>query len=280
MESERTQPLETSLRRNLTRALRRHSTWGHRFGEIFALLRGLQLNCFLFGGTVRDILLHGPARPPRDLDIVLDAASFEEFASIFPAKLRKRNRFGGIKCDFKAVEIDAWPLESTWALRKGFRSGSGFEVLPSTAFFNLDAIVAEIAPQRWQKRRIFESGFLDGVVRRQIDCNLELTDFPELNVVRGFVFAQKTGFHFSNRFCRFLVESVVRQQRNDFANCQLDHYGKIRFPVDLIVRTVDEIRRILNRDPQSTFLPRFPGETQLEFEFDPDPSWFRERLAS
>jgi len=268
--------LEANLRDNLGRALRRDSSWGSIYGEVFHLLRENAISAFLFGGTVRDVLLKGVTHRPRDLDIVFDVEGFDCFSSLFSKKIRRRNRFGGLKCSYKGVEIDAWPLHRTWAIAQGLKSGAGFEVLPETAFFNLDAIVAEIAPAQGLQRRIFDRGFFEGVARKQIECNFEPTNFPELNIIRGFVLARSTGFEFSNAFCRFIVEHLDGVTANEIETCQLEHYRRIRLPPDFIRTTVEQIKVSLARLPEGAFpitFPPSPRAAQLRFEMDPDPKW-------
>lgn len=268
--------LEARLRDDLTRALRRESAWGDLYGEIFGIIRDNGLNCFLFGGTVRDVLINGVAHRPRDLDIVFDESSFDQFSHLFAQSILKRNRFGGLKCVYKGVTIDAWPLQKTWAITKGFASGTDFDVLPKTAFFNLDAIVAEIAPAQWSQRRIFDRGFFEGVKRREIECNLEKTDFPELNIVRGFALAQATGFSFSNSFCHFVVKHLSRIGADEIEALQFDHYKRVRLSGEFIAQTVRSVRDMLAHDSQATFEPKFPNAprlAQLQLEMDPDPSW-------
>jgi hypothetical protein len=274
MLSERRTRLESELRKRLIRALRKDSSWGRLFGDFIGLIRTNHLTAYLFGGTVRDLLLSNATIPPRDLDLVVDDRSFEFFLNDFRADQIARNRFGGLKCKFNTLEIDVWPLKRTWAFQKGYRQEPSFASLPSTAFFNLDAVVAEIAPAKGKPRAIYDCGFFDGVLHQRIECNLELTEFPELNAVRGFVLAQRTGFHFSNQFCRFLFELVFTTKKTDFETVQIHHYKRIRIPSTVLEENFEQIRRLLNKAPQSTYLPRFPREIQDEFSFEADPLCF------
>jgi len=267
---------EADLREKLQRALRRESAWGNDYGEVFAKIRDNGLNAFLFGGTVRDIALNGPTHRPRDLDIVFDQKGFDAFCLLFEAGIKRRNRFGGIKCSYRGIEIDAWPLHRTWAIAKGLAPAAGFEILPGTAFFNLDAIVAEIAPVAGTQRRIFERDFYTGVRSRTIDCILDKTDFPDLNIVRGFVLAKGTGFSFSNQFCRFVTAHLKKRTPEEIESLQFEHYRKVRIPGSLIAETVMAIQEALAANRNSEYSPVFPPAehaAQLEFEIDPDPAW-------
>ncbi|HWA28909.1 MAG TPA: hypothetical protein VG734_24875 [Lacunisphaera sp.] len=274
MLNEKISELESKLRNRLVRALRKDSSWGKLFGEFIHLIKERQLTAYLFGGTVRDLLLLNATQPPRDLDIVVDDSSFEFFLNELPLEKISRNRFGGLKCNFKTLEIDVWPLRKTWAFEKGYRQEFTFGALPTTTFLNLDAIVAEISPPKGRPRRIYESGFFVGVIEKKIDCNLELTEYPELNIVRGFVLSQRTGYHFSNRFCRFLLDLVYAKNPSDFERAQLQHYKRIRIPKKLLHENFEQIRKTLNTNPCSSFLPIFPRTTQQEFTFVPGPYCF------
>ena len=274
MLNDQTIKLELDLRNGLTRALRKNSSWGKLFGDFIELLRKKRLNAYLFGGTVRDLLLVNVTEPPRDLDIVVDDGSFDFFRHDLATDEIKQNRFGGLKCKFRSLEIDVWPLKSTWAFQKGYRDHISFASLPSTTFFNLDAVVAEIAPAKGVARKVFDCGFFNGVLHKRIECNLTPTEYPELNAVRGFVLGQKTGFHFGNGFCRFLFDLVYVQRRTDFEAVQLQHYKRVRVPQNILMSNVDEMRKLLNKNPESTFQPKFPRTTQKEFGFDPEPPCF------
>jgi len=261
MLNEKIDLLESELRGRLIRALRKNSSWGKIFGDFIDDIRKENLTAYLFGGTVRDLLVLGAKTPPRDLDLVVDSNAFEYFRHQFQFDRMSSNRFGGIKCKFNTFQ-------------KGYRTDVTFRSLPSTAFYNLDAIVAEIVPSKGKSRVIHECGFFKGMINRQIDYNLEITEHPELNAVRGFVLAQRTGFHFSNRLCKFLFDLFFIKKRKHYEDIQLQHYKRVRIPEEVLIWNFEQMRMILNKNPQSTYLPVFPKLIQDEFLFDPEPLCF------
>jgi|SRR5258708_4342023 len=100
------------------------------------------------------------------------------------------------------------------------------------------------------------------------------TEYPELNAVRGFVLAQRTGFHFSNRLCRYLLDLSYTKRRMQFDDVQLQHYKRILLPQTLLSHFMDQMRIVLNKNPDSTYLPSFPRSTQREFSFDHGSPYF------
>ena len=92
--------VETTLRAraNLEKRIREllslHFSAGSPINK-FLLAASLQrLPAFLFGGTLRDLLVFGSL--PRDLDIVVRTSNLETFAGDFERYLVRRTRFGGM----------------------------------------------------------------------------------------------------------------------------------------------------------------------------------------
>lgn len=57
----------------------------------------------LFGGFLRDVMVLGPKKWPRDIDIVVGLQTTDELEQELVGVHHHRNRFGGLRC-----EIEKW----------------------------------------------------------------------------------------------------------------------------------------------------------------------------
>ncbi len=195
-----------------------------------------RLPAVIFGGALRDLMVHGPATEPRDVDIVVDGASVEELAVLFSDVLVRKTRFGGLHLNVKGWMIDVWPLLDTWGLRE-LRIGSGdFEALTRTTFLNVEAVIVDLAPLRNKGRRVYASGFFEALRTRTLDVNLEANPFPELSAIRTLVTASRLRFHLSRRLAKYVVYHTSRTPLECFVDIQLKHYGSARFDAEMIHR--------------------------------------------
>jgi hypothetical protein len=183
-----------------------------------------RLDAVLFGGTLRDLMRYGPAKDPRDVDVVVDGASVEQLASMFRDVLVRRTRFGGLHLNTKGWMIDIWPLSDTWAVRER-RAGTGdFEALTRTTFLNVEAVTIELKIGH-QHRKIHSSGFFEGHRSRVLDINLEENPFPELAVVRTLITAAKLRYSLSKRLANYVLRYAGRTPLEQLVSVQLHHYG-------------------------------------------------------
>jgi hypothetical protein len=224
------------LRRRVSRFLASKSRLK---APLIAALRRLterKLPAVIFGGAARDLMVHGAASEPRDVDIVVDGASVEELTVLFSDVLMRRTRFGGLHLNVKGWMIDVWPLSDTWGLRE-LRVGSGdFETLTRTTFLNVEAVIVDLAPFGNKGRRVHASGFFEALRTRTLDVNLEENPFPELCAIRTLVTASKLKFHLSKRLAKYAVYQTARTPLELFVDVQLRHYGMARFDVEKIYR--------------------------------------------
>jgi len=71
-----------------------------------------------------------------------------------------------------------------------------------------------------------------------------------------------------------MYDLYFKRRHTHFEEVQHKHYKRIRVAQEVIDYNMDELRRILNVNPSSTFLPRFPRQIQEEFWFEPEPLCF------
>ena len=61
--------------------------------------------------------------------------------------------------------------------------------MPKTTFLNVEAVAVELNPRPTRSRKLYESGFFEGVATETIEINLEENPFPDLCVARSLLTA-------------------------------------------------------------------------------------------
>jgi hypothetical protein len=194
-------------------------------------------DAYLVGGTIRDIVLGpGIAGPsayyPRDIDIILVGVKHAEVKRKFNHLYNRQTRFGGVhlidrKLKGWEVLFDIWALEETWALRV-MHWPPAIQYFPKTPFLNLDTAVVELRTHRGRPRRLFESGFLDGINRRVIEINFERNPYPAICMVRSLIMAAKLQFVIGPKLLDFVLQQARVTSLDQLMTAQRSHYGKDR----------------------------------------------------
>jgi len=218
------------LRQSVGRFVTRDALYKRHLLTFFDVFKRNGWPAVIFGGTLRDLLLHGSAEQPRDVDVVVDVPSIDTLMEVFSASVKRRTRYGGLHLYVGAWPVDLWPLTSTWAFQDGRVRNLGFCSLPSTTFLNVEAVAVDLWPQPLHGRRIYERGFFDAVSNRTLDVNWADNPFPELCVVRSLVTAAKLDFSISPRLRQYIVDHGRRMSAHDLEVVQTKHYGKPRCP--------------------------------------------------
>lgn len=182
---------------------------------------------FCFGGVPRGGMFSEHYKP-RDLDLVFSDDSFGRFAHTFKKEIVKENRFGGLKLEIAGIEVDAWPISSTWAFKSGHIPDVCFENLPKTTFFNIDGIVAELVSSG-HARRVFEHGYRDAVSRKTLEINLFQNPFPQLCAIRALRLAQNYDLWWSGDLAHYVHTIVTQSKIRDLLKFENDHYGETIF---------------------------------------------------
>lgn len=230
----------------------------------FSKKRGWEI--FLFGGVPRSIWVSNRPVRVRDFDMVVSDECFDDLRNTLSKYLIRENRFGGLKLLIDNIEFDIWSLSSTWAFKTGLVSPAKFEYLPHTVFLNIDSIVFELAPSERNRRRIYQSGFHQAIRKRCLDICLFENPFPLLCAVRALRMAQVMEFKISRRLCFYIIEAL---RSSDFASSeevQLNHYGKVFFDLDQILKLIEFIEKQLEISDKNEF-NIFGGLSQNHFEF-------------
>src|SRR5436190_14797207 len=167
--------VETLLRRQLSRFLGETAPWKAPFREMIDIFRTTQWRAVFFGGVPRDLVLYGPSKRPRDVDIVVDCSP-KELASVVASYAFQRTRFGGFRIALGKWSFDVWSLSNTWAFSSGYMEPS-FDNLPKTTFFNVEAIAAQFNTKPRKKRSFYSFGFSEAISSRVLDINFEPNPF-------------------------------------------------------------------------------------------------------
>jgi hypothetical protein len=225
----------------------------------------------LFGGTLRDLMLYGVSRPPRDVDIVVDGPTADELARAFADLGSRRTRFGGLHLQFEGWTFDVWPLSETWAFRHLDQPASerDFASLPKTTFLNLEAVAVELAPSRAKMRRVYTNGFFEALANRRLEINFEDNPFPALCVVRTLTTAAGLQFSMGPRLSRYLVHYGRLFSGEELAQIQMNHYGWCRFTAsqfEIWLNTIKKQYQAGMADLSGVRLPLSRGQQLKLFE--------------
>jgi len=241
----------------------------HRRAPLMNLLRRIarqRLEAVLFGGTLRDLMRYGPARDPRDVDVVVDGASVEQLSSLFSDVLVRRTRFGGLHLNTNGWMIDIWPLSDTWAVRER-RAGAGdFEALTRTTFLNVEAVTIGLKIDG-NRRKLYSSGFFEGHRSQVLDINLEENPFPELAAVRTLITAAKLQYSLSKRLASYVIHYANKTPLEQLVSVQLHHYGIARLDEDRIRFWTETLRAQLATGSDI----RVPATKPIQLPLWPEP---------
>jgi|ERR1019366_1741183 hypothetical protein len=205
-----------------------------------------RLSAVIFGGTLRDLMVHGPRTEPRDVDVVVDGASVQDLAKLFQDVVVRRTRFGGLHLNVRGWMVDVWPLSDTWALRELGVGSRDFQALTRTTFLNVEAVVIDLTNRRRIGRQIYSSGFFEAIRARILDINLEENPFPELSAIRTLVTASTLKYGMTKRLARYVVHHVTNAPLEYSVDVQLSHYGRARLDTDTIHAWLKIIRGQIN----------------------------------
>ncbi len=230
-----------------------------------AILHREGFSAYFFGGTIRDVVLHGPWVQPRDIDVVVSGAGEEELKQALSRWIVRTTRFGGFRLETAYEVLDVWPTSQTWAFREFPLIGSEAGDLPKTTPFTIEAAVVSTSPRGGYGREIFEQRFIESVARREIDLNFDIQFCETLTFVRAIAMAMKTDFSLSSRLVDRLVSIARRVDIEELAAVAKSHYGRRSLPVPELSRIVAIVNEHHRRMRKASL--RLPRPTQMQFQF-------------
>ena len=250
------------------------ASWRKSISDTISEIREQKWNAVFFGGTLRSLLLsrlnnNKPGRP-RDIDIVMSGASLEDMRSSFEPYISRQTRFGGLQLKRVNWQFDVWPLKETFAFKEQGVDSPTFSALPSTTFFNVEAVAVEIWPKRGHARRIFsgDDQFFRGITTRTIEINREENPFPELCVVRALVMAANLRWKVGPRLLSYLGNHSAAMSPTVFEAIQEKHYGKIQWPGSFFEKAREEVYSAIQRKETEAVELTLPGQLTLWPEED------------
>lgn len=244
-------------------------SWKKSISDTIGEIRQRHWHAVFFGGTLRSLLLsrlsdNEPGRP-RDIDIVMSGASLDELRSSFEPFISRQTRFGGLQLKRVNWQFDVWPLKETYALKESGVESPTFADLPTTTFFNVEAVAVEIWPRRGHARRIFSSDdqFFRGIINRTIEINREQNPFPELCVVRALVMSANLRWKVGPRLLSYIGKHGGKMSPFDFEVIQKQHYGKIQWSGSLFQKAMEEVHSAIQRRETDAVELTLPGQLTL-----------------
>lgn len=177
----------------------------------------------LFGGSVREFFNSNFEVIPRDFDIVVNS-NHKNFERCFRGIPFKKNRFDGYKINVDGLIFDIWDLSSTWAFKEKKISDVRKENLPKTVFLNYDSIVYNL-----RTGDLYDEGYFKAKKDKLLDIVLEENPFPELNILRSFVFNKRDKMSYSDGLLSYISDWCRKNNGHEvelLLNAQNKHYGR------------------------------------------------------
>ena len=227
-------------------------------------MKGFAAPVFLFGGVVRDLMIHGATMSPRDVDLVVSTVDLRDVTAAFSESFTRRNRFGGLHLTIEGWHFDVWPLAQTWAFRENIFSDASFENLPKTTFLNIEAIAVRLDTEERRYREVHSHGFFEALSTRTLEINSEANPYPSLCVLRSLIMAETLRFSVGPKLANYICEHANVDEVDELMRVQWEHYKRQPYDSDTLkswLAAVVRQRRLTKRSPVQ--LPHRPK--QLSF---------------
>lgn len=244
---------------------RKDIQWSEPITHMLGDIREMKLPAVFFGGTLRSLLLsrinnHPRIGRPRDVDIVINGATVDDLKKRFRKIFSRETRFGGLQIQKEQWQFDIWPLDKTWAFVDNNVLNPNFSNLPTTTFFNLEAIAVDVWPLPGHSRKIYAGNdqFFDGILSQTVEINNEENPFPALCVIRALIMASSTGFSIGPKLARYLANNCSKISDDEIDYIQIKHYGGVRIYTKIMRNWLTHIKSCYEQNGEFTIkLPAF-----------------------
>jgi hypothetical protein len=218
----------------------------------------------LFGGVIRDFVVLGRRRYPRDVDIVLQRGDLSAVANGLESTEYHFNRFGGLHLNIERWVFDVWLLEKTWAFTVDSSLHPTADELPKTTF--LDAEAVAVTFEQGRVSEIYSNGFFECVASRRIDINYEPNPFPSLNAVRAILTAHKLAFAISPRLAKYYLETLATYGPHSMIDAQERHYQKVILDTTALCDIERHLQTVTSKvqPADRVYLPAYMHPKQLQ----------------
>jgi len=125
-------------------------------------------HAYIFGGSIRDIILLGGNRLNSDIDLAINVGDRRGFADFLRHHHAQRNKFGGYRIKIDRWFFDIWETRDTWAFVEGIVNYKTPISLLQTTFFNWDAIFYDVK----NKRLHFSEDYFESIKSKFLEINL------------------------------------------------------------------------------------------------------------
>jgi hypothetical protein len=219
----KTKQLETKLRKQVSRFLFEEKQRNQQLSAFLKVLEEKSLRqgwtTYLCGGALRNLILE-EKQLPRDLDIVINFASYEELKKEFSGFPSRPTNLGGICLQIQDWSIDIWPLSETWALKRiGQQKRDDIASFLQTTFLDIDAIAVQLFAKTRKKREIYSKGFFEAIENNCIEVNLAENPNPSVCIVKSLMLRYKFGFQIGPRLSKYIL--------NESRNLNIDYLKEI-----------------------------------------------------
>lgn len=139
----------------------------------------------IVGGSIRDFIF---GYKPKDIDILVDASD-EILDNMLQEKgydIHSRNIFDGREMVFDGQITDLWTLDSTWAIKAGYKKNKGFRTWPKVATFSADAAI--VAPDYDE---IHAEHLVKTLQTGKVRVVFDKTPIPLMTAIKAFRLFQK-----------------------------------------------------------------------------------------
>jgi hypothetical protein len=211
---------------------------------------------YLFGGTLRDLMLHGLSHDPHDVDIVV-AKLTPDLLSYLRPYVRRKTRFGGLEVSIGHWDLDIWELSDTWAFREGLVPGGSFGDLPKTTFLNVQAIAAEVPSSNGATVRLAEHGFFRAIRHRTVDINFEDNPFPSRCVLSALTTAYSLDFALAPKLIQYVLHYGAKVDLEELCLYQARRHGRCLYGRDVLHAWITHLAKSRREAPSMPVaLPR------------------------
>lgn len=243
--------LDRRKRRQLTEKVQRFLRSDNPVAKKLRELAAGDWRTYLFGGTVREILLKVEDSQIRDLDVVINDEGFPRFREAFAPHITGTNRFGGLRLLLDRVPVDAWAISSTWAFQTGHVPHAFKHRLPETTFLNIDSVVFEITPGR-VRRRLTAGPFLEAIENNVLDIVLPENPHPSLAAVRTIRMHLRYDMPMSRRLAQYILDYLETDGVDGCLAEQLRHYHRVVVDRDELQTLVEGLREFMSSAEEKT----------------------------
>lgn len=202
------------------------------------MLRRYNLDGWVFGGALRDVIVDGEWARPRDIDVVVtgDPVEFQRLVEELALKKPATYHFadGGEdpaehgSNDTYTVEFDLGTPVELWHIndQRGVRGLPAAErtiqKVAETTFLTSDSILARI-----RDRQVVDAGALAVLNNRVLDCRPEqqADTVPLKSAVKAIVMSEKLGLKMTDRLRQFCGETLRWTSVETIVQQLQDRYG-------------------------------------------------------